>query len=88
MASEEMLVRAENRPAAGVVDALTQYIETGTVPFEYLREVLGDWQESVGSSSASQPVRVVARKTWHGRPVHTDEEMASIECQYPPDPDL
>ena len=88
MGNEQIRVKAENRPAAGVVEALTQYLETRTVPFEYLREVLGDWRESVGSSSASQPVRVVAKKTWHGRPVHTDEEMASIECPYPPDPDL
>ncbi len=88
MSNGEMIVTAENRPSAGAIEAMDQYSRTGTVSLGYLKAVLGDWQQSVGSSSVSAPLNISTRRTWRGRRVYTDEEMANMECLYPPDRDL
>jgi hypothetical protein len=74
--------------ATADVEALGRWLKDGSVRLDYLRDVLGDRSVTVTTSALSAAPEVQIRKTWHGRPVYTDAEMAKMECPYPPDPDL
>ena len=74
--------------ATADVEALGRWLKDGSVRLDYLRDVLGDRSVTVTTSTLSAVPEVHIRKTWHGRRIHTEEEMVKMECPYPPDPDL
>jgi len=84
-----LVLGSQNAVAATAdVEALGRWLRDGSVMLDYLQSVLGDRGESVSTSTLCAAPRVAIRRTWHGRPVYTDAEMARMECPYPPDPDL
>lgn len=88
-AERTLVLRTQNAVAAPAdVEALRRWQRDGSVMLDYLQSVLGDRTETVSTSTLSAAPKVRIRKTWHGRPVYTDAEMAKMECPYPPDPDL
>ena len=36
-------------------------------------------------ASTQKGARLTGQRTWHGRPVYTEEDMMRMDCPYPPD---
>lgn len=57
--SDEIRIQSANAaPSPLTIRAMEQFIRTGTVPVEYLRESLGDITKSVSPGAPAEPIRV------------------------------